>query len=168
MNRRPGPSRHERHGRRAQGLSLLIFTGVLGFGAWALTTKEHRAPFTGPARVERRPDEPASMTEAERRAYIQQHITLENLDLGPDLKSQDDGPVPGLLRFNGTVRNRGTRILAKADLSVYPHDVRGNVMASYVEEILDGRGLHPGETRDFSFRIPARPVFTGAFSHRLR
>lgn len=108
------------------------------------------------------------MTEVERRAYIKEHVVLENLSLGPDQKPEDEGPVPGLLRVSGTIRNEGARRLSEAHLNVYPEDKGGRVVTSYVEEILEGRGLGSGEARNFIFRIPARPEFSGEFTYRLR
>ena len=142
--------------------------GGIGATAVLVTLFAAGSKVDDPVRPPSRAVGPLSMTDAEREAYLKQHVTLENLALGPDRKPKDEGLVPGLLRFSGTVRNRGTRTLAEAHLSVYPHDTEGKVIASYLEEILDGRALGPGETRDFAFRIPARSAFSGAFSHRLR
>lgn len=106
--------------------------------------------------------------ETERLAYIASLIELVDLQVGPDQKPDDAGPVPGLFRVSGVIKNNGDRAISQANLMINPRDDKDQVVGSYVEDILHGRRLGPRDSKPFRFQIPERPNSTGRFSHSLK
>lgn len=156
--------------KRSSGKTTLVLVALLavvGVGlAWFLTRDEGgEAPKAKPAAES--PDR--EMTDQEREDYLTQYGQVEGLAIEPDKREDTGERVPGLLRVRGTFVNGGPRKLHAAFLHVYPKDDAGEVLGSFVENVVEKGGpLDAGGRRDFSFTIPEKKGFGGDFGHTLR
>jgi hypothetical protein len=157
---RPRPE--NRGGARA--VVLLVVALGLAIAGWWLLLRAEPAPAPPPPTKGGGP-----MSEAERIAYVKEHVTLEAFEVAPDTKPDSDEPVPGLLRVKGEIANRGPRPVSKVVVAVYPRDAAGEVVAAYVEDVLKERSsLEPGAQERFEFTIPDRSTPAGDFARELR
>lgn len=109
------------------------------------------------------------MSEEERKKYVQDHISIDAIDIVPNMKPDGDAPVPGLLEVKGTVMNNGDKEIDRVFLHVFPMDDAGEVIGSHIENVARKGGfLKPGERRDFAFTIPERKEYAGKFNHMLK
>ena len=160
--------------RAASGKATALFLVVLAVGglglAWVYFQGQAKVAGAGPsAPTAGAPAATGAMSEAERQAYVKDHVTVEALRVLPDTKPNSEEVVPGLLRVAGTLRNNGPRRLEEVHLSIYPKDAAGQVLGSHMEDPLGKTGgLAPGESRDFWFHIPEKKGFAGEFGHSLR
>lgn len=156
--------------KRSSGKTAIVVALVLalvaGAVAWGMLQNSKPAP---EEKTKLEDDPNREMTEDEREAYLAEHGKLENLEVVPDVRSDTNERVPGLLRVKGTLVNAGPRKLHHAVLSIYPKDEAGKVIGSFVEDVAKKGGpMAPGQARDFSFTIPEKQDYAGEFSHSLR
>ena len=112
---------------------------------------------------------PVKMTEEERKAYINDHITVTGLEIAPNMKPGLDEAVPGLLEVRGKVQNNGERKIDRVFLHVFPMNEAGDVISTHIENVAKAGGLlSPGDDRDFKFTIPDKKEFSGKFNHMLQ
>jgi hypothetical protein len=109
-----------------------------------------------------------AMSEAQRKEYLEQFVTVTDLQLVPDTKPDSDEVVPGLFRVTGFVHNKGDQKLDRIDLHVFPENTAGDVIGAYIQNIAGPTGLAPGATRDFRFQVPEKKEYGGKFSHSVR
>ena len=148
------------------GIAVAIFALVAAY--LALPEMFGGEQTTAPVKRDAGPGDDTIVDEEERLAYIAQFVTVTGLEVGPDQKPDDAGPVGGLFSVKGTVKNNGTRGLKTIRLVVHPQDASGNVLGTNIQDVLFNKRLGPGESRDFKFVIPEKKEFAGKFTHELR
>jgi hypothetical protein len=109
--------------------------------------------------------------EAERAAYLKEHVEVRDLHIDPATKPGVDGgavqPVPGLLLVSGVVVNTGDKAVGSAKLTIELLDASGTVLGQYREDIIPRIGLPAGAQHPFKFDVPEKKGFEGKFSHRI-
>lgn len=145
-------------------ISLGIYLGSFGWKGQESPTITRRPK--GPGKGE--PSTSRPMTEAERAAYVQAFVRVQDVVIEPD-KDPDDKPVPGLHRVKGRVINTGKRSIHRVVFTVVPKDASGSAMAAYMDDVVHKGGpLEAGQERAFSFTIPERPGFSGQFEQAVQ
>lgn len=110
----------------------------------------------------------AIVAEGERAAYVARFCALERVEVSRDVRPDDAGPVPGLLRVTGVLLNRGDRAVRSVQVVILPEDSSGKVIGMFREDVLRGARLGPGASRAFDFTLPERREFSGRFQSEVR
>lgn len=141
----------------------LVAAALVGAGLW------YGLQSSKPIPAAKRDPLPGVMSEAERLEYVKKHVRVEGLTVDTDRKPASDEVVPGLLRVKGEVQNDGPREVEKVVLWILPKDAEGNVLGAHFENVVNkGGAFKPGQKRSFSFTIPDKKAFEGAFDTELR
>lgn len=115
------------------------------------------------------PADDAITNEEERIAYVAQHVVAKDLTIGPKPKpGEDAGVLPGLLQVNGAIVNEGPKALRSVRVVIFLKDAKDAVIGTYIDDVLDGKRLGPGESRAFALDVPEKREYAGRFSHALR
>ena len=148
------------------GVAVMMFMG--GAVVWLTMSRASESPPTPSAVQAKTPAVAGKMSEEERVKYIEAHVRVSGLELGPDKMPDRDEVVPGLMRVSGEISNSGSRTIHKVMLAIFPEDKAGKVVGSYYQNIVPPIGLAPSATHKFKFQIPARSELSGKFKHDLR
>ncbi|MEE2902099.1 MAG: hypothetical protein VYC39_07195 [Myxococcota bacterium] len=111
------------------------------------------------------------MSEKERLEYVSKFITVDGITIEPDTQIGPDGKtviIEGLMRVKGDVSNSGERNISKVLLLLLIKDEQDKVIATDLEDILQGRQLDAKDQRNFSFKIRDRKEFSGRYDIRLK
>jgi len=113
----------------------------------------------------------ATMTDEERKAYVKDHVTVEDLIVDADTKPGEDGKdivVPGLLRATGTVKNNGDKPVTPVTLVIHMTGANEEVIGSFLEDVSGQKPLAPGASRPFKFTLPDKKDWSGKFKQALQ
>ena|GEM_PF-6673328 len=116
-------------------------------------------------------DSPRPMSEKERLEYVSKFITVDGITIEPDTQIGPDGKtviIEGLMRVKGDVSNSGDKNISKVLLLLLIKDEQDKVIATDLEDILQGRQLDAKDQRNFSFKIRDRKEFSGRYDIRLK
>ena len=111
------------------------------------------------------------MSEKERLEYVSKFITVDGITIEPDTQIGPDGNtviIEGLMRVKGDVLNSGERNISKVLLLLLIKDEQDKVIATDLEDIVQGRQLDAKDQRNFSFKIRDRKEFSGRYDIRLK
>ncbi len=154
---------------KAAPVTVVLLVAMAGAGMWWFMGTDQEPPAEAP--IERRvdpKDKPNFASDEERRAYVDAHMSVSDVDIGADEKPDGEGEVPGLLRVTGQVSNTGDRNIKDVRLVLFMLDDSDEVVGTFLENILDKRDLPPGDKKPFKFTIPDKKEYSGRFRHKLR
>lgn len=152
------------------GLAAIVAIGIGLAYAQRLLRPPKDPQTTAETPAKTTPTGPALVSDAERAAYIAQHITVQGPLVDPDTQIGPDGntiTIAGLLKAHGSVKNNGDKAIEKLILVLNPLDAEGKVLGSHREDITLNRRLNPQEERAFQFRIPDKKEYSGEYQHRV-
>lgn len=147
-------------------LIVVVLAAAAGAG-WFLLADEPPPPVPVAPRVDPK-DRPEFASDAERRRYVEEHMSVSEVSVDPDTKPDNDGEVPGLLRVTGKVHNNGEHEIKDVRMVLFMLGETEEPLGTFLENVLGKRVLPPGESRDFKFTIPDKKGYSGRFRHKLR
>jgi hypothetical protein len=155
-------------------LVMLSLLSLVIAGATAFLFNKNRNTASGEMvkkAITSKKDVVGSMSESERRAYVEKHIKIEDLVIEPDTQIGPEGKtieIKGLLRVKGTAHNDGDKSVNKAQLVLHIKDDKDDVLGTDIEDVLAGRNLLGGAKQSFSFTIRDRKGFTNRYLLKVR